>query len=109
MDQSAGKRRKEDKHRKLLVYLVLAQYPSAEVTLGLAERSLDKDVQRYVLSLEQMVENDYPIPSYMADIFQKPPGWIETPEPPKEPFFTEGECKPKVYAIDCEMVRIWFQ
>ena len=51
-----------------------------------------------------MIENDYPIPSYMADVFEKPPGWVETPEPK-----TATDCKgglPKVYAIDCEMV--WF-
>jgi hypothetical protein len=48
-----------------------------------------------------MIENDYPVPSYMADIFEKPPGWMETPEP------KASESKldhPKIYAIDCEMV-----
>jgi RNA exonuclease 1 len=25
-----------------------------------------------------MIENDYPIPSYMADVFDKPDGWVET-------------------------------
>jgi RNA exonuclease 1 len=50
-----------------------------------------------------MVENDYPIPSYMADVFEKPPDWIEIPEP-KATGHEWGP--PKVYAIDCEMV--WF-
>ena len=49
-----------------------------------------------------MIENDYPIlPSYMADVFEKPPGWVEIPEP------NAVENKwgpPKVYAINCEMV-----
>jgi hypothetical protein len=48
-----------------------------------------------------MVENDYPVPSYLADVFSKPDGWIETPE-------ADADAKPEVqlvYAIDCEMVR----
>jgi len=63
-------------------------------------------VQRNMLMLEQMIENDYPIPSFMADVFQKSPGWVETPEPYKPSLLEE---KPKttgkqmVYAIDCEM------
>jgi hypothetical protein len=48
-----------------------------------------------------MIENDYPIPSYMADVFEKPPGWLETPEP-KASEYKLG--LPKIYAIDCEMV-----
>jgi RNA exonuclease 1 len=60
------------------------------------------DVTQYLLTLEQMIENDYPIPSYMADVFQKPEGWVETPEPRIKPGpETKGL---KVYAIDCEMV-----
>ena len=51
-----------------------------------------------------MVENDYPIPSYMADLFQKPLGWVETPEPPQESLLSSSEKKARVYAIDCEMV-----
>ena len=58
-----------------------------------------------MLSLEQMIENDYPIPSYMADLFQKPPGWVETPEAPQESLLSSPlKIKAKVYAIDCEMV-----
>ncbi|XP_006456193.1 hypothetical protein AGABI2DRAFT_188224 [Agaricus bisporus var. bisporus H97] len=34
---------------------------------------------QYMLTLEQMIENDYPNLSYMADAFQKPTGWVETP------------------------------
>jgi RNA exonuclease 1 len=51
-----------------------------------------------------MVENDYPVPSYLADVFLKPDGWIETPE--TDP---DADAKPgvqSVYAIDCEMVRV---
>ena len=31
---------------------------------------------RYLLSTEQMIENEYPLPSYVADIFEKPEGWV---------------------------------
>ena len=44
-----------------------------------------------------MIENDYPIPSYMADIFQAPEDWIEIP------LIEEGGF-PDIYGIDCEMV-----
>jgi RNA exonuclease 1 len=71
--------------------------------LVLAESVIKDDPTRYLLTLEQMIENDYPIPSYMADVFEKPPGWVEIPEP-KATEYKLG--RPKVYAIDCEMV--WF-
>ena len=59
------------------------------------------DPTQYVLTLEQMIENDYPIPSYMADVFQKPEGgWLETPKPDQN----ESKWKQKIYAVDCEMV-----
>jgi len=45
-----------------------------------------------------MIDNDYPVPSYMADVFTKPAGWIETP-------LRESSSQPKIYALDCEMVR----
>lgn len=70
-----------------------------------AERREEKNPTLYLLKLEQMIENDYPIPSYLADVFQKPEGWVETPEPQmyslleKQPTATA-----KIYAIDCEMV-----
>ena len=67
-----------------------------------AEKS-KSDPTQYLLTLEQMIENDYPIPSYMAEVFQKPTGWVETPEqpPPANP-----STRRPIYAIDCEMVRV---
>jgi RNA exonuclease 1 len=44
-----------------------------------------------------MIENEYPIPSYMADVFEKPPGWIEVPK-------LISDEPPNIYAMDCEMV-----
>jgi len=73
-----------------------------------AERPLDQDPAQYMLPLELMMENDYPIPSYMADVFEKPPGWIETPQPSQKTRLSQLSEKPetKIYAIDCEMVRV---
>jgi hypothetical protein len=48
-----------------------------------------------------MAENDYPVPSYLADVFKVPEGWIETPESSTD---TKTDSQ-SVYAIDCEMVR----
>jgi len=49
--------------------------------------------------VEQMVENDYPVPSYLADVFEKPDRWKETPQAPTD---TKSEAQP-VLAIDCKM------
>jgi len=74
-----------------------------------AENSRDKDPAQYLLTREQMIENEYPIPSYIADVFEKPDGWVETPEPIKLSLLEPPEQgsnlpKQKIYAIDCEMV-----
>ncbi|KIK90919.1 hypothetical protein PAXRUDRAFT_150845 [Paxillus rubicundulus Ve08.2h10] len=68
-------------------------------------RAFDKDPTLYLLSLPQMIENDYPIPSYMADVFEKPPGWVETPQPVTESLLLLPleKQRSRVYAIDCEM------
>ena len=64
---------------------------------------------RYLLTLEQMIENGYPIPSYLAEVFEKPAGWVETKVAVVDatllsPSAGTGE-PPRIYAIDCEMVR----
>ncbi|KAF5381153.1 hypothetical protein D9757_009449 [Collybiopsis confluens] len=64
-----------------------------------------KDPSEYILTVGQMIENEYPIPSYMADVDNgRPFDWAETPQEPKR---TEHEEKSntarKVYGIDCEM------
>lgn len=65
--------------------------------------SVKTDPTQYLLTLDQMIENDYPIPSYIAEIFQKPDGWLETPKPADN----ESSWGQKIYAIDCEMVSGW--
>lgn len=79
----------------------LCIFPLSHRLPAAAERTQDKNPARYLLTTEQMVENDYPVPSYLADVFQKPEGWIETPQ-----VADDAEDPHTVYAIDCEMVRI---
>jgi RNA exonuclease 1 len=67
---------------------------------NVAEKLMSKDPAQYLITLEQMIENDYPIPSYMADVFTKTEGWVEVPEQRDPPV----GMRRKVYAIDCEMV-----
>ena len=67
-----------------------------------AERTGQRDPSRYLLTVEQMIENDYPVPSYLADVFTKPDGWIETPQPATD---TDSGAQ-SAYAIDCEMARV---
>ncbi|KAG9316876.1 ribonuclease H-like domain-containing protein [Chiua virens] len=70
-----------------------------------SERAFDKDPSLYLLSLQQMVENDYPIPSYMADVFEKPQGWVETPQAITESvlLLPHEKQRSRIYAVDCEM------
>lgn len=72
------------------------------IILSLSAEINKSDPMQYLLTLDQMIENDYPIPSYMAEIFQKPSGWVETPKLAEN----ESKWKQKIYAIDCEMVSI---
>ena len=77
----------------------------------LAENNRGNDPAQYLLTKEQMIENEYPIPSYIADVFEKPDGWVETPEPIKSslldpPTKDKDQLTQKIYAIDCEMVRV---
>ncbi|PFH47268.1 hypothetical protein AMATHDRAFT_152547 [Amanita thiersii Skay4041] len=76
----------------------------------LSESIMNKDPVQYMLTLEQMIDNDYPIPSYMADVFERPPEWVETPAPSKtivppshDTSQRLGIPPRKIYAIDCEM------
>ena len=52
-----------------------------------------------------MLENDYPVPSYIAETFEKTEGWVETPKPSDESLAHKS---PRIFAIDCEMVCLIF-
>ncbi|KAL1750700.1 hypothetical protein FB107DRAFT_223404 [Schizophyllum commune] len=73
-----------------------------------SEASTANDPSRYLITLEQMIENDYPVPSYMADTFQKPDdAWVEIPKEESsilDDFQARRQPKQRsVYALDCEM------
>ncbi|KAL6307315.1 hypothetical protein BKA93DRAFT_727854 [Sparassis latifolia] len=70
-----------------------------------SERNQDSTPLRYLLTTEQMIENEYPVPSYIAEVFEKPLEWVEIPAPRKEPFppTIPEKSLPRIYAIDCEM------
>lgn len=51
----------------------------------------------YVLTPEQMVENEYPTPSWVSDVFDVPEGWLQVPSP-------DDGAQDRVLALDCEMV-----
>jgi hypothetical protein len=74
-----------------------------------AEKAASKDPAQYCLSLDAMIEHEYPVPSYVADVFQKPEGqgWVETPkqeEAPEAQTEEQKKAKARILAIDCEMV-----
>lgn len=75
------------------------------LTISFSAETHNADPTQYLLTLEQMIENDYPVPSYMADVFPKSDGWLETAKPSE----TESKWNQKIYAIDCEMVRLQCQ
>ncbi|KAJ3558462.1 hypothetical protein NM688_g908 [Phlebia brevispora] len=68
-----------------------------------SERTHEKSPLRYTLSLGQMLENDYPLPSYMADVFEKPPEWLETPQSS-----ANSSKQARILAMDCEMCQTEF-
>lgn len=79
------------------------------VNCRVAEKAQEKSPLKYMLTVEQMIENDYPLPSYLADTFEKSEGWIETPEP-SDTISSTSEGGPRILAIDCEMVcRVFSQ
>ena len=70
-----------------------------------AERARKKDPVQYLLTVEQIIENDHPVPSNLADIFRKLDGWIATPQ--------ATTCvvlgAQTVHEIDCEMVSTYYR
>ena len=56
----------------LLVRIFLINFPSI-VDSSAAERTQNKSPVQYLLT-----EKHYPVPVYLADVFQMPEGWIDT-------------------------------
>lgn len=45
-----------------------------------------------------MIENEYPTPGWVSDVFDIPEGWLQVPAP-------DDGAQDRVLALDCEMVR----
>ena len=71
--------------------------PCVDHQVSIDEREVKKDPSTYVLTTELMLENEYPMPSYLSDTFEKPAGWMESPQ------YVPGSPS-RVIALDCEMV-----
>ena len=106
----SGEERKRRLIQQQLCMFALPQFFSFWCSIAhlsfAAENIKVKDPSHYLLTLEEMIEHRYPVPSYMGDVFEKSVGWVETPEFPKSTILEKPEHaeKQKVYAIDCEMV-----
>lgn len=67
------------------------------------ERRLgENDPTQYLLSAEEMCNNEYPLPSYVSDVSQLGDGWVETSQ--NDPIDASLEARSNVLALDCEMV-----
>ena len=61
------------------------------------------DPTKYLLSAEDMCNNEYPLPSYVSDASQLEDGWVETPQ--ADPMDDSSEVRLSLLALDCEMVN----
>ncbi|KAG0044816.1 hypothetical protein BGZ83_009912 [Gryganskiella cystojenkinii] len=58
----------------------------------------------FMLTLQQLQEYDYPLPTYLSGEESLEKGWIQTAKP-TNPVSEEYRPKKKLVAVDCEMVR----
>jgi RNA exonuclease len=66
----------------------------------------ETDPIKYLLSAEEMCNNEYPVPSYVSDVSQLGDGWVETPQ--VEEMDDSSEKRLNVLALDCEMVCFYY-
>jgi hypothetical protein len=52
--------------------------------------------------LEQLLENEYPLPSWMSEISQLSDDWLQVPE-------CKTNSPDRVLALDCEMVSLTYK
>lgn len=60
------------------------------------EREAAQDVESFLLTPQQLLENEYPVPSWMSEASQLDDTWLQIPE------YT-GTGKDRILALDCEM------
>ena len=69
-------RKKSTNQSPISMYAPLFPPEYLPTSLLVVELAFNQDPSLYLLSLQWTIENDYPIPSYMADVFDKPDGWV---------------------------------
>lgn len=69
------------------------------VNMFVDERETAPPISSYLLTQEQLLENEYPVPTWMLDSPQVEDDWLQIPEFTGNP---NDECR--VLALDCEMV-----
>jgi hypothetical protein len=65
------------------------------------EHQTSWSVSDFLLTQEQLIENEYPLPSWLSEASQLEDDWLQIPE------FREHDdpgSEPRVLALDCEMV-----
>jgi RNA exonuclease 1 len=63
------------------------------------EKAAPPPISSYLLTPEQLLENEYPVPTWMSQASQLNDEWLQIPE-------YKGDGEDRVLALDCEMVRI---
>ena len=57
----------------------------------------EKNLVNHLLAIEQIVENDFFVPSYLGDVLQKPELWIQIAQ-----VAADAEGPHTVYTMDCK-------
>jgi hypothetical protein len=61
---------------RIFVFLLLLSLPS----FICSERTKNESPSQFFLTVAQVVENDHPVPLYLANAFHKSEGWVATPQ-----------------------------
>jgi len=69
---------------------------------SLDEREAAPPVSAYLLTVEQFLENEYPVPSWISEVSQLSDDWLQVPE-------CKTNSPDRILALDCEMVRLTYK
>lgn len=71
-----------------------------------SESAEKKPAEFHMLTLDELKDSDYPLPTYLSPESELQEGWIETDRPTSN---SDAPSPPKkLLAMDCEMVRRCF-
>lgn len=71
----SGEEKKRRSQERIICPASFIQVLACNVSHPTADCAENKDPAQYLLTVKQMVENDYLVLSYLADVFNKPDGW----------------------------------